>query len=196
MIKYASQYKVTEETLHEKTAEMINAAIFYTAAAQHPPHHVKFDFYYMHCVNCSIFFPMLLSQPWLSTPAKIRLLEWKSWTDLAMYASRRSPPLLLNEIATYTPTSGKLASWEEVFDKAREFEDDGHTSKLVRAIAHGEKVCKEFEGKDGFPVKGDMWQRLGNMVMDSVPVGDSNWVRSAGFEEAWENVPLREGARL
>lgn len=197
MIKYASQYVALEDKLSEKTAEMINAAVFYTGAAQHPPHHVKFDFYYMHCVNCSIFFPTILQQSWLSTAAKIRLLEWKARTDLAMYASRRSPPLLVDEIKNYTPAgSKKLAPWDDVFARAREFADDGHTSKLVRAIAYGEKMCREFEGKEGFEVKGDMWLRLGNMVVDSVGVGDSNWVRSAGFEEAWENVPLREGARL
>jgi hypothetical protein len=46
-IHYASQWTVTPENLEYKTVEMINGAIYFTAAAQHPPKQVKFDFYYM-----------------------------------------------------------------------------------------------------------------------------------------------------
>lgn len=41
MVKYASQWVVTPETLEQKTAEMANAAIYFTAAAQHPPKQVS-----------------------------------------------------------------------------------------------------------------------------------------------------------
>ena len=62
-----------------------------------------FDFYYMHCVNSSIFFSAFLAAPWLSTANKARLLEWKGRNDLAMYASRHCPDLLLDEITDYKP---------------------------------------------------------------------------------------------
>ncbi|KAF2267272.1 hypothetical protein CC78DRAFT_531046 [Lojkania enalia] len=195
MIKYASQYIVADEKeLEEKTAEMINAIVYYTAAAQHPPHQVKIDFYYMHCVNCSIFFPVFLSQPWLSTPNKIRLLEWKVRNDLVMYASRRSPKLLISEIRDYK--SKKNSEWQDVFARVKSFPDDGHASKLVRALANGQKICEMFEGRKGFVVEGDMWRILGNMAIDSVEAGEPHWVRSCGFEEAWRGVPEREQARL
>ncbi len=42
MIKYASQWRVTEENLEERTAEMINSSIYFTAAAQNPPKHVRY----------------------------------------------------------------------------------------------------------------------------------------------------------
>ena len=56
MIEYASQVRVRPEELKEKTAEMTNAVAYYTGGAQRPDRAVKFDFYYMHCMNSSIFF--------------------------------------------------------------------------------------------------------------------------------------------
>ena len=40
MIKYATQWTVTPENLEQKTVEMINSDIYFTAAAQHPPKQV------------------------------------------------------------------------------------------------------------------------------------------------------------
>ena len=37
MIKYASSWTVSEGDLEKKTVEMINTAIYFTAAAQRPP---------------------------------------------------------------------------------------------------------------------------------------------------------------
>jgi hypothetical protein len=42
MLKYTSQWTVTPENLEQKTAEMINSCIYYTAAAQHPPKQVSY----------------------------------------------------------------------------------------------------------------------------------------------------------
>ena len=57
-------------------------------------------------------------------------------------------------------------------------------------------VCKQWEDRDGFVIKGDLWRKLGHAAIDSVEGTDNHWVRSCGFEEAWKDVPLREGARL
>jgi len=196
MVRIASQYTITENDLEEKTAEMINAAVYYTSTAQKPPHQAKIDFFYMHCVNCSIFFSNFLSatNSFLTPATKRRLLEWKVWNDLAMYASRGCPTLLIDEVKNYNPT--KDSGWAEVFKRANKFEDDGHASKLVRALANGQQVCTKYENNDGFIIKGDMWNKLGHMAIDSVEAGEPHWVRSCGFEQAWEQVPLREGARL
>jgi hypothetical protein len=40
MIKYATQWTVSPENLEQKTVEMINSSIYFTAAAQHPPKQV------------------------------------------------------------------------------------------------------------------------------------------------------------
>ncbi|KAJ9602241.1 hypothetical protein H2200_013361 [Cladophialophora chaetospira] len=194
MISLASQWHVKPEELQQKTAEMINATVYYTGASQRPDKRVMFDFYYMHCVNCSVFFSAFLNEPWLKQENKARLLEWKGRLDLAMYVSRRCPELLLDEIKNYKPK--KPSDWAGIIRRVDPLPDDGHASKLVRAIANSEQVCKQYESQpdDVFAIKGDMFLQLGHMVIDSVEVSDPKWVRSAGFDEAWEDIPAR--ARL
>ena len=90
-------------------------------------------------------------------------IELKGRLDLCLYASRRSPPLLLEEITNYAPKYDD-SSWNAVFARARAFGDDGHTCKMVRALAHGERVCAPFEGDNpNFRIKGKMWLQLANM---------------------------------
>ncbi|KIV86432.1 hypothetical protein PV11_02044 [Exophiala sideris] len=193
MIALASQWRVSPDELQQKTAEMINAAVYFAAAAQRPDKQVKFDFFYMHCVNCSIFFSAFMDEPWLSVENKCRLLEWKGRLDLAMYVSRGSPELLIDEIKNYSPQHAK-DGWEEVARRVDRMEDDGHASKLVRAIANGHQACKPYESEsdDVFPIKrDDMWLNLVHMAIDSVEAGGPHWVRNCGFAEAWEKVPSR-----
>ncbi|KAL8948606.1 MAG: hypothetical protein Q9222_005222 [Ikaeria aurantiellina] len=124
------------------------------------------DFYYMHALNSSIFFSTFLRQPWISHQNKVKLLNWKGSPDLCLYASRRAPPLLLNEISSYASKHGQLDGWDHIFKRAREFMDDGHSCKMICALAHGEKVCKPFEERnEHFRIKGEMWLKLGNMGM-------------------------------
>jgi len=148
----------------------------------------------MHCVNCSIFFSAFLKQSWLSTESKVRLLEWKGRTDIALYASRRSPKPLMDEITNYRPK--EPSGWDAIFERIKNLDDDGHGSKLVRALAHGQVACKPYEQKENFRIKGDMWLQLGHMAVDSVTDGGDTWVRSAGFDEAWEKFADRPMAQL
>lgn len=189
MIDIAAQVRVKAEQLEEKSAEMTNAAAYYTGGAQRADKVPKFDFYYIHCMNCTVFFPAFLKQEWLSTANKVRLLEWKIRLDLAMYASRKSPDIRLEDIRDYKPK--KPSGWDGVEDRACRFDDDGHTSKLVRAIANGADVSKPYDKKDSFRLKQDDWLQLAHMAMDSVEMPDDHWIRSAGFDEAWANVPAR-----
>jgi hypothetical protein len=190
---------------------MVNSAIYYTAAAQHPPKVVKFDFYFMHCVNSSIFWSTFNQLPWLSIQNKIRLLEWKGRIDLIMYASRRSPPLLLEEISGYVPKDLERgeAEWKGIVRRVSEFEgtvdpnesaesaaysdkiEDGHAIKLVRAVKHGEEVSKKYEDEEWCKIKDFMWLKIGNMVVDSVEEEGATWARSVGFEQAWEEYKDR-----
>ncbi|KAK5164076.1 uncharacterized protein LTR77_010167 [Saxophila tyrrhenica] len=193
MTELAAQFHVKPDELNEKTAEMTNAVCYYTAGAQHPPNMVMFDFYYMHCVNSSIFFPAFLKQAWLSDQNKARLLEWKTRLDLAMYASRKCPDIRLDEIREYKPRH--QSGWDGIQDRVCDFNDDGHSAKLIRALAHGQSICKPYEHKDEFRIKHDDWLLMGHMAIDSVEntktKGVSTWVRSAGFDEAWKDIPLR-----
>jgi hypothetical protein len=189
MINYASQYHIKAEELEEKTAEMINAAAYFTGGAQRKCHVVKFDFFYMHCVNSSIFYSSFLKQQWLSDANKVRLLEWKVWNDLAMYASRKSPEIYLDEIRNYKPK--QPSDWDRLIERVRSMDDDGHACKLVRALAHGQRVCAPYESKPEFRLKEKDWSQLGHMAVDSCQTDGPQWVRSAGFDEAWKKVPLR-----
>ncbi|KAL8871366.1 MAG: hypothetical protein Q9174_002785 [Haloplaca sp. 1 TL-2023] len=92
MIHYASQFTVPEDQLEEKVAEMMNAFVWYTGAAQHPPKQVKFDFYFMHCVNCALFFGAFVGCGWMGGKdgkGRARLVEWMGRMGLVMFASRR-----------------------------------------------------------------------------------------------------------
>ena len=99
--------------------------------------------------------------------------------------------------------------------RATKAEDDGHTSKFIRALIQGQRASQEFEEKDNFLIKGDMWRTIAQMCelshlpatrrhkvrsfggsrlgsanifigLDSVVGVDARWVRIAGFPEAWE----------
>ena len=82
-----------------------------------------------------------------------------------MYASRRSPEPLLDEITNYQPKNPSNG-WDSIFLRARRHDDDGHCSKLIRALAHGEKLCEGYDPHDPrLRIKGDMWLQLGHMGM-------------------------------
>ena len=87
-----------------------------------------------------------------------------------MYVSRGCPPLLLDEITNYQ--SKEDSGWDEIFKRVNRLEDDGHSSKLIRALANGQKVSAGFGAKEAFRIKGDMWMKLGHMVIDSVEDGN------------------------
>ena len=144
----------------------------------------------MHSVNSSIFLPTFNAQKWLSAASKLRLLKFKVYTDLALYASRHSPALLLDEVANYTPT--KDEGWSGVWTRLFNLEDDGHAVKLARAVAFGEQLMRDggYENEKWAKIKGGMWEKIGNIVPDSVENtdDDTRWIRSAGFDEAWEGV--------
>ena len=170
--------------------------VYFTAAAQRPPHQVKFDFYYMHCITSSIFFSNFLApaNSFITPTTKRRVLEWKVWNDIVMYASRRSPDLLLSEITEYTPK--KDSDWDKIILRVNRLRDDGHVSTVIRALVSGQKSCQPYENRPGIIVKGDAWRKIGHMAIDSVEAGEPHWTRSCGFDQAWRDVPLRDGAKL
>ncbi|KAL4916978.1 hypothetical protein BDW62DRAFT_211499 [Aspergillus aurantiobrunneus] len=196
MIKYASQYTVSEEQMQEKFAEMVNASAYYTSASQRPSKVIKFDFFYIHTVNSSVFYSKILALDFLDTCTKLRLLEWKGRMDLMMYISRNAPELYLDEITKYPITN----DWDAITAESNQHpHDDGHLSKLIRALRNAESVCRPYDDQAkerSFKITGDAWLRIGNMVNDSVKgKGEDNmWVRSTGFDEAW--AQLDDRARL
>lgn len=179
MIKLAAQWTVSEEQIKDKVAEMVDAAgtppdftslsnilmsvVYFTSTSQRPEKTPKFDFFYIHSVNSSIFFPRFISLPFLSIQTKLRLLEAKGRLDLLMYISRNTPTLYHNEITQYPATN----KWNTIMTESIQHEhDDGHLSKLIRALRNGEAVWSEYQGREdelGLKVKGEDWLRIGNM---------------------------------
>lgn len=212
-IKHVKQWTVSPGELERKTAEMTSSALYYTVTAQHPPKQaspasenlpyqsvnllsqVRFDFYFMHAVNSSIFFTTFNAQPWLSEASKIRLLKFKGYMDLTIYASQGAPALLPDEITNYIPAKKdpSQTSWEGVFKRLFVHADDGHAVKFGRAIANAKNVLRPYEGESWAKIKGGQWETVANMVVDSVeaPSPRSKWARSVGFEEAWEQFEDR-----
>ena len=118
------------------------------------------DFFYIHCVNSTIFFSKIINLPVLDNATKVRMLEWKGRLDLLMYVSRGAPDLLLDEVTRYPLKD----DWSAIFSRATAHPgDDGHLAKLARAVAHGQRVCQPFESRRKMPISGDMWLRIGNM---------------------------------
>ncbi|KAJ5620832.1 hypothetical protein N7510_004816, partial [Penicillium lagena] len=203
MLNYAAQYRVAGDRMNEALADMINTVgeyylfvvvkpmdsdrdqqVYYTSTAQRPTKEIRIDFFYIHCVNSTIFFSKIIDLPFLDQAAKVRMLEWKGRLDLLVYVSRGAPDLLRNEVTNYPAKD----DWGTVFSRSIAHpSDDGHLAKLARAVAHGQRVCQPFESPQKMPISGDMWLKIGNMAVDStIAEGErSMWIRSTGFDEAW-----------
>ncbi|KAL2867472.1 questin oxidase family protein [Aspergillus lucknowensis] len=190
MLKYASQFTVSEDQMQEKLAEMANTCAYFISAAQRPSKAVKFDFFYLHCINASIFYSKIVTLPFLTTRTKLRLLECKGRLDLLVYVSRGAPALHLDEITSYPVRS----DWDTIIAQSIGHPgDDGHLSKLVRAVRNAENVSQSYTGREeelGLKITGDSWLKIGNMVKGN----GAMWVRSTGFDEAWAD--FGERARL
>ncbi|KAB8258730.1 hypothetical protein BDV32DRAFT_125450 [Aspergillus pseudonomiae] len=191
MIKHAAEFTVSEDQMEEKLVEIVDTVAYFTATAQRPSKQVKFDFFYIHGLNASIFLAKFISLPWLDVRSKLRLLEWKGRLNLLLYVSRNTPELYLNDVIEYQASR----TWADIFAYVNAHpREDGHISKLARALASGERVCRPYEAqaKDlGLMITGDMWLKIGNMVMDSTSDEHSVWVRSTGFDGAWEEFEDR-----
>ena len=111
------------------------------------------------------------------------------------YLGRNTPSLRPEDIENYRPKYPNTG-WPQIFERATLYDDDGHLSKLVRSIAMGEKVCKPYEGRKGFLVKKDMWEKMGHMAIDAIDAGAVHWVRNCGWEEAWKDIPERQAGKL
>ena len=110
---------------------------------------------------------VLLGVPWISEANKTRMVEWMGRLELAAYVGMSCPELHLDEITNYAPRSSQ-DDWPQLIKRATAVEDDGHTSKFIRGLIQGERVSKEFEDKDNFLVKGDMWMKIAHMCKSSL----------------------------
>ncbi|KAK7900346.1 hypothetical protein LTR67_004092 [Exophiala xenobiotica] len=99
--EYTLDGSSSEDTLKLRLAEMINVIAWMASACQNPKKAVKFDFFLMHAVNCSIFLSVFGELPWLNLRSRIRLLEFKVRMNLVMYVTQGCPELFAEEITNY-----------------------------------------------------------------------------------------------
>ncbi len=115
--------------------------------------------------------------------------------SLAIYTSRGTAPLHLSEVSLYTPSKLEAgdAEWKGIFRRLTEFADDGHAVKFGRAVANAERLCEPYEknGEGVGVLNGFMWEKIGNMVVDSVEDTGATWARNVGWEEAWKDYEDR-----
>ena len=197
MQSLGAQFRIRpdEQELQRRTAEMISTCAYFAGAAQRQGRKRKIDFFYMHNVNSSIFFSVLIQQRWIKLEDRVRLVEWKARLDLAWYAVSGCAPLDGDAISRYEDPESAGVGWEELFDAVRKEHDDGHAAKFIRALKHGEDVARPYEQgpwEAYFPMKGDMWLRLARMCQDTtknLPT-DLKWVPFTGFEQPWKRPDL------
>ena len=88
-------------------------------------------------------------------------------------------------------------TWATVFERAGYHEDDGHMCKMIRVMKHAENVSKPYDHLPEFKVKQKMFLRAAIAAIDSGSKQPMEWtkhfdfIRGAGYPEAWEKVPLR-----
>lgn len=96
----------------------------------------------MHSITAGTFWPVFNRASWITTKAKCRLLEWKGRADLLLYCQTGAPRLWPEELDIYQPRSP--SGWEEVFQRACVYQDDGHLAKFIRAVATASRLCAPF----------------------------------------------------
>ncbi|KAL2191791.1 hypothetical protein L209DRAFT_761414 [Thermothelomyces heterothallicus CBS 203.75] len=197
MLAIAARVRVRpdQKEVEEKTAEMFDAALFVAAAAAmvKDGKQPKFDFFLMHHVTSSPFFVTLNAQDWVPVEIKARMLEWKIRMDLLQYVARGAPELLAEKLAAYQPRKPEAGgSLADIIARLHTFQDDGHGIKLGRAAVICHNICKKYEqeGKGWLKLTGDeLWNKVCHLIVDSLEAPGPRWVRSCGFDEAWEEIP-------
>ncbi|KAL4898964.1 hypothetical protein BDW74DRAFT_184241 [Aspergillus multicolor] len=216
LIPYLAQYRLapTNEDLKAQTIDMIHTCAYMVGAAQHPGKVEALDFVMLHTLTLSIFYTTFLAQDWISPANKARLLHFKVWGDLVTYAGCGCPTLYADRVTGYEgkrPNDG----WDELVHRACVYGDDGHISKVLRALVHAESLPAP---RLGFPVRKEDFIRIAHLGLDSVErmlepagykvperirkhVGEEmgqdeeivrvmvRWVRWCGVEGAWDEVP-------
>ncbi|PHH63469.1 hypothetical protein CDD81_5848 [Ophiocordyceps australis] len=192
--------------LDQDTARLVHSAAYLVAAAAwHPPHKPTFDFFLMqvapsfHLLTSSLFF---LSLPPLSPAARARLIEWHLRLQVFEYIAHGCPALRLDHVLRdwSAPAGMAAATPRHLLPRLLLTADDGHVVKVARALVVACDLSRKWQGCSWIRIAGhDAWVKLMQILLTSVDGrGDDwlrqgkQWVRGAGFEEAWEEMPIME----
>lgn len=134
---------------------------------------------------------------WIPETVKHRILEWKSRFDILQYVARWCPPLQIENVANYTPHDDSLVgSTEELLPRFNSKPDDGHVVKVARALVIAQRNSQKYRDRPWIRIKDDVtWLKAMYILLDSTILVHSGfpWVRSAGWNEAWEDSGYPKG---
>lgn len=197
-----------------------HAAYVAASAAWKPPHIPKYDFFLMyvcvcvcvfvctcscvvyekaadplsrHALNASVFL-LALDKPCFPAAARVRILEHKMRYDVLQYAARGAPRLSPAHVAAYLDTNSDLVPGqraEDLLPRYHAVADDGHAVKAARALLLAQRVSRRWAGRPWVRLRDDAdWRGAHCMLLRGVEGDEPLWVRGAGFDQAWEGVPL------
>ena len=189
-----------DEDLERAAAEVISTSIYVACAAMLPPHEFRVDFFLIHVSNASYWLQAYLQRPAISPDQKARMIQDTGRLLTFIAAGVGTPELQPAVLESHVPKTndGKGMDWEGVFAKACRHADDGHMIKFIRALAHGEKACKPYEGQPGFPMRQDLFLKAANAALDNTTAKPMSFLRhfdilrGVGMPEAWRDVPTVE----
>ncbi|RDA85077.1 hypothetical protein CP532_3126 [Ophiocordyceps camponoti-leonardi (nom. inval.)] len=183
--------QVRDGDLEERTAEMLHASAYVVAAAAwNPPYVPKFDFFLLHNLTAAPFFLTLNKLPTIPTSSKARLLTWKTRMDVIGYLSRGLPPLRMDQDTLSVPND--VTHSRDLVPRFQNIVDDGHVIKVVRSLLLAEEASAPYGDKAWVRLRErrDWVRALNRLLVGSEGAKlDQIWVRSAGFPEAWKNLP-------
>lgn len=159
-----------------------------------------------HHVTVTPFFVWLKSQSWISNASKAHLLHRKLCLDAVDYICRGSPTLSMDPIRAYVPSDMRtgnrtlVSKPEDLLPRFHATPDDGHIIKTARALLLAQRLTAKYLDKQPrrawLRVTDDeAWLKTHYALLDAVegiPETESRFVRSAGFDEAWADVPKLE----
>lgn len=165
LVPYLARFQVRPEPedLRRKMSDMMHTTAYMLAAAQRPGKHEAMDFVTLHAVTLAVFFPAILTQPWLSDLEKARLLEATARVDAVMYAGTGCPSLYADRVLNYIPRS-PTDGWSELFHRANVYRDEGHAVKLIRSLY----ALEQLDLKPEFPISKQDFFKIAHMAMDSI----------------------------
>ncbi|KOS18894.1 Oxidoreductase AflY [Escovopsis weberi] len=189
IVDLLKRVRVKPEEVDERTAEMMHAIAYVSAAtAFHPPHSPR------HHLNACLFFVSINQLPFITDDQKARLLEWKMRFFAIHYIALGAPPLDLESVmASPVPqdqSHNTISKPEQLFTRYHKIVDDGHTIKVVRALLVAQEFSKKYAGKEWIRLADDeAWLKAHGVLLRGTESGSPRWVFGVGFDDAWKNVP-------
>ncbi|KEY73959.1 hypothetical protein S7711_09455 [Stachybotrys chartarum IBT 7711] len=194
----AIRVKIDPEDVEERVAENIHTAAYMASASVfHPPHVYRYDFFLIHHLTLAPILVLLGQATWIPQKVKYRILEWKGRFDILQYVARWCPPLQIESVAKYKPYDASLAdSKKELLPRFHGKPDDGHAIKVARALVIAQRISRKYRDRPWIRIKDyATWLKAMYVLLDSTILVHSGfpWVRSAGWDEAWEESGYPKG---